>query len=128
MTDFTEFPIPTKSFNPADFTGADGREVEFQETATHLQWRYVGSETWIDLVSIETLRGPNGRNPEFQRSATHIQWRLEGDAEWIDLVPLADLMPQNAVTSTDISSIAVVAEGAIPDPADPNTLYVEMPA
>ena len=31
--------------------GDDGREVQFQATATHIQWRYVGDTTWVDLVA-----------------------------------------------------------------------------
>lgn len=42
-----------------DGTAQDGREVELQVSATHIQWRYVG-ETWADLVALEDLRGPAG--------------------------------------------------------------------
>ena len=41
-------------------TGADGREVEFQRTATHIQWRYIGSSTWINLVPLVDLKGDKG--------------------------------------------------------------------
>jgi len=30
--------------------GTNGKQVEFQKTATHIQWRYVGG-TWADLVA-----------------------------------------------------------------------------
>jgi len=40
--------------------GADGREVELQTSATHIQWRYVGDQAWQDLVALSTLEGPQG--------------------------------------------------------------------
>lgn len=40
--------------------GASGREVEFRTTATHIQWRYVGSLTWTDLILLTELQGPQG--------------------------------------------------------------------
>ncbi len=63
MTDITSFPIPTQVFNPDDFAGADGREVELQSTATHIQWRYAGETSWVNLVAktdLEGLQGPEG--------------------------------------------------------------------
>ena len=35
--------------------GADGKEVELQKSATHIQWRYVGDATWIDIVALADL-------------------------------------------------------------------------
>jgi hypothetical protein len=41
--------------------GADGSNIELQTSATHVQWRVVGSPTWIDLVPISSLgTNPNG--------------------------------------------------------------------
>lgn len=40
--------------------GADGREIEVQKSATHIQWRYVGDATWVDLVSLADLKGDKG--------------------------------------------------------------------
>ena len=74
--------------------GQDGREVEFQKSATHIQWRYVGEVDWIDLVALDELKGADGqdgREVEFQKSATHIQWRYVGDVDWIDLVALSEI-------------------------------------
>ena len=42
------------------FGGAGGAPVEFQASATHIQWREVGDPTWIDLVVLSTLEGPPG--------------------------------------------------------------------
>jgi hypothetical protein len=64
-----------KAVMPAEFagvyplgTGGDGREIELQRGETSLQWRYVGDETWTDLVSIEELTGPTG--PQGEKGAT----------------------------------------------------------
>jgi hypothetical protein len=40
--------------------GLQGENIELQVTSTHIQWRVVGSLTWIDLVSIASLTGPQG--------------------------------------------------------------------
>lgn len=75
--------------------GANGREVQLQAGTTHIQWRYVGDTTWIDLVSLAAITGPagadggDGREVELQANATHVQWRYVGDPTWTDLVPLS---------------------------------------
>ena len=38
-------------------SGADGREVELAKSDTHVQWRYVGDELWVDLVALADLEG-----------------------------------------------------------------------
>lgn len=90
MTDFTQFPIPTKMFDPAQFAGADGREVEFQKTDTHIQWRYVDG-AWQDLVALSELMGSEGPAIELQVTSTHIQWRVVGDESWVDLIALDEI-------------------------------------
>ena len=40
--------------------GDDGREVELQTTATHVQWRYVGDLTWLDLTPLSVISGGGG--------------------------------------------------------------------
>ena len=73
--------------------GDDGREVELQTSATHVQWRYSGDATWTDLIPLTLISGTDGDDAdqvELQSSATHIQWRRVGDA-WADLIPLVSL-------------------------------------
>jgi len=60
MADINAFPIKTIPFNPADFAGVDGKEVELYVSPTHIQWRYVGDESYIDLVPLSDLTGPTG--------------------------------------------------------------------
>lgn len=43
-------------------TPVDGRAAEFQTTATHVQWRLVGDDTWEDLVPLSDITGPAGAN------------------------------------------------------------------
>lgn len=40
--------------------GINGREVEFNKTSTHIVWRYVGENTWKDLIGLEELKGEPG--------------------------------------------------------------------
>ncbi len=84
---------------------APERNIEMQEGLTHIQWKYVEDENWIDLIAIDELKGEpgipgqpgddglNGREIELQKGDTHIQWKyfdMPSNA-WIDLVALEDL-------------------------------------
>ena len=42
--------------------GADGRDIELQKSATHIQWKYVteASNAWRDLVALADITGPAG--------------------------------------------------------------------
>lgn len=75
---------------PRGNKGDAGREVELQQSPTHVQWRYVGDADWTDLIALTDLKGEDGQEISLQTTATHIQWRL-GAGEWFDLVPLASL-------------------------------------
>lgn len=129
---FEELPIPTTLFDPAQFAGADGREIELQITTTHIQWRYLPSGPWQNLVGLEDLQGPPGEQAELRATATHIQGRT-GDGEWQDLVALEDLkgvdaqLPEDIITGSGFTRIEVVAEGAVPDPPTEGVLYWEFP-
>lgn len=58
------------NFTSADVEGAlkelaennatNGREVELQKSATHIQWRYVGESNWINLVALADITGAKG--------------------------------------------------------------------
>lgn len=41
-------------------TGSDAREIELQKSSNALQWRYVGDETWNDLVALAEITGEKG--------------------------------------------------------------------
>lgn len=40
--------------------GADAREIELRKSATAIQWRYTGDETWNDLVALAEITGSQG--------------------------------------------------------------------
>jgi hypothetical protein len=95
--------------------GADGKNIELQTSATHIQWRKSGDSSWTNLVALADLKGSkgdkgdvgntgqigqtgqtgspgtDGKSVELNVSATHIQWRQTGSTTWLNLVPLADL-------------------------------------
>jgi len=41
--------------------GVDGREVELQNSGTHIQWRYAGG-SWTNLVALSALQGLAGQD------------------------------------------------------------------
>ena len=69
--------------------GLDGKPVELQKTATHLQWRIQGG-VWANLLALDEIKGAPGDNISLQKTATHIQWKL-GAGAWADLVALSDI-------------------------------------
>jgi len=84
--------------------GEDGREVEFQLSSTHIQYRYVGSAAWMDLIPLSSLTGPqgpigltgqdgkDGDEVLLQLTDTHLQWKYVGAAEWTNLLTLSSLI------------------------------------
>ena len=63
--------------------GKDGREVVFNVSTTHIQWKYSGEENFKDLISLESLKGLKG---EDGKSAYEIakDGGFEGsEAEWL---------------------------------------------
>lgn len=42
--------------------GADGRDIELQKSATHIQWKYTteASSAWRNLVALADITGPSG--------------------------------------------------------------------
>lgn len=41
-------------------SGVDAREIELRKSATAIQWRYTGDETWNDLVALAEITGSQG--------------------------------------------------------------------
>ncbi|MDD3712250.1 MAG: InlB B-repeat-containing protein [Candidatus Izemoplasmatales bacterium] len=74
---------------PEGITGEDGREVELQVASGYIQWRYTGSSTWNNLVSLESLRGEDGINGKqvlFRVNSGYIQWQYSDDLTWNNLI------------------------------------------
>lgn len=104
--------------------GADGREVELRVSGGFIQWRYVGEATWINLISLDSLRGTDGENGQpgmngqdglpgangtdgrevqLRVSGDWIQWKYDSDVNWINLVSLASITgPQGPAGPNEI--------------------------
>jgi hypothetical protein len=70
--------------------GSNGREVQLQKNSTHIQWRYVGDASWINLVALTEITGPPGSGggsslPSLVGKALKILAVKadESDVEWI---------------------------------------------
>lgn len=56
-------PSQTLNFTlPAGRDGVDGKSVELQKTATHIQWRKAGETAWQNLAALTELAGAPGNN------------------------------------------------------------------
>lgn len=49
---------------PEGEPGADGLPVELRTTSTHVQWRYLDQDPWMDLVELADITGPRGPEGE----------------------------------------------------------------
>ena len=56
------FILATAPRGSGGTAGVDGKNPEFQKSATHVQWRLVGDATWIDLIPLASLKGNDGAN------------------------------------------------------------------
>lgn len=66
-------------------TGTDGREVELQNSGTHIQWRYVGDASWTNLVALADLTGADGQGVPTGGSTGQFLRKKSGtnyDTEW----------------------------------------------
>lgn len=90
---------PVKGVNY--FDGNDGREVELQTGATHIQWRYVGDIAWTNLIAIADITGTDGKELEIRVDSGYIQTRLEGGS-WTNLIAVSSLIGE---TGRGITSI-----------------------
>lgn len=74
--------------------GADGKQVELQQSSGYVQWRYVGDTTWRNLMPLSMITGSDGsdgRTVDLQQAGGWIQWRHQGDAQWQNLVSVDEM-------------------------------------
>jgi len=77
--------------------GIAGREVVFQTSETHIQWKYADEVIWNDLISLAEITGPQGiqgiagREVQIQSDGTYIQWKYADEVEWNNIVLLETL-------------------------------------
>ena len=84
----------TKTFST--FAGAGGREIEFRNNGSSIQWRYSGEgdDAYRDLVSLAALTGndgADGKQMELRTYGGSIQWKYTGDTAWNHLIALSEL-------------------------------------
>ena len=60
--------------------GADAREIELRKSETAIQWRYVGEETWKDLVLLEEITGKPGKDGTTPHIGDNGNWHV-GDVD-----------------------------------------------
>jgi hypothetical protein len=54
---------------PAGIDGIDGKEVEFRNTGEFIQWKYLGTEQWFNLVALADITGPAGSDATVTKEA-----------------------------------------------------------
>lgn len=112
---------PTSSLGSAAFTAASDYATATQGTAADSAVQpgdlaaVATSGDYSDLSGLPTLG--SAASTDASAYATAGQGSLAETA----------LQPGDALTSSDFSAIALVDDGAIPDPADPTVLYIEFP-
>lgn len=75
---------PHLIFNiPSPLPGVDGKNIEIQKSATHIQWRRVGDAVWVDLIAPTDLmvKGDKGDAFEFDAKPADMAARAAYDAE-----------------------------------------------
>lgn len=75
---------PHLIFNiPSPLPGVDGKNVEIQKSATHIQWRRVGDVAWVDLIALTDLmvKGDKGDAFEFDAKPADMAARAAYDAQ-----------------------------------------------
>ena len=77
--------------------GADGREIEINRNSNTgmIEWRYVGEETWKELMPINDLKGDDGRDIEFQIEDGHLKWRYCTETiPWTRIGKYEEIIPE----------------------------------
>lgn len=95
--------------------GADGKQVELQQSSGYVQWRYVGDITWLNLMPLSMITGSDGRTVDLRETGGWIQWRHQGDAQWQNLMSIAEMKgdpgPANTIT---VGSVQQLPSGSAP--------------
>lgn len=94
--------------------GQDGREILFQTSSTHIQWKYEGENTWHDLIPLSSLKGTEGdagKQVELRVEGENIEWRYE-DGTWATLIAIDELKGDKGDPGEDGVSVVSVATSA----------------
>ena len=88
--------------------------IEFQVSATHIQWKAVSEDTWNDLIALSELTGANGQNIELRKTDSVIEWRVAGqsdDTGWTQLVSLESIQGPKGDKGLDGRSVELGVYG-----------------
>lgn len=85
----------------ADLMGADGKEVSFDTTETHIRWR-LGDGGWNDLVPFSTLKGKDGKEVTIDVVDGWISWKL-GSGEWVPMIKVETLKGDKGDDGQEVS-------------------------
>ena len=81
--------------------GIAGKQVEFNVSATHIQWRYVGDSTWNNLVALEDIKGDKGDDGDNGIDTSVVEYTITYD--YNNQLDMSELMT-NYTTSKKIKS------------------------
>ena len=103
------------NFIPGKPESLDGREIELSTSEGYIVWRYVGEETWNNLIEIAVLVGDDGREVELRENAGWVEWRYVGDATWTQLFEIHSGGGASVIQVTGLTLAAAnwVADGAL---------------
>jgi len=71
--------------------GADGKQIELQESSGYVQWRYAGETAWRNLMPLADISGADGRSVNLRVNDGWIQWQHDGDSAWQNLMSMDDM-------------------------------------
>jgi hypothetical protein len=126
--------------------GVDGKTVELQNNGTHIQWRYQGDASWINLVALSAITGPQGtqgiQGEQGEQGPQGIQGEPGADGaqgapgEPVTVIPQAEAEAGVATTARAVSAASlqrdvayhinqrfVVLEANDPAGSDPDVIY-----
>jgi hypothetical protein len=94
--------------------GPDGRQVNFRVNGGYIQWSYSGDNTWVNLISLNSIKGDTGPAAELRVNSTHIQWKYTTESA-LDWKNLKDLESLRGLPGTVTSGNIQLALGYLPD-------------
>lgn len=86
---------------PQGEQGVAGKQVEFNVSTTHIQWRYVGDSTWNNLIALEDIKGEQGDDGDDGKDASVVEYTITYD--YNNQLDMSELMT-NYATSQKIKS------------------------
>ena len=90
--------------------GQDGKNVELSVNGEFIVWRNEDTNTWNNLISLNSLKGQDGRDIELSTTTTHVVWRYVGEEKWNNLLELSTIIQNDSNTSTGKSAYELAVE------------------